>query len=113
MAVFPLSDVGVLCLASPPDHLAVGAVRSRVSHTVAEQARVLALIVRPDVGALAISNIILEISTEGPLIVIIHDATLSIQSSVFIPAALVSAGSDLDHPLADKFALAWLVVCRG
>ena len=103
----------MLSLASAPDHLAVGTVRPCVSHPVLEHTCVLTLIVRPDVGPLAISNIIPESSNEGPLIVIIRDATLSVQSSVFIPTALVRASSDLDNPLTNKFTLAWLVVCRG
>ena len=84
-----------------------------MSHSVAELASVLTLVVRPDVSAFAIPHVVLEHALEGALVVIINDAALAIQPTVLVPSALVRTASDLNRSLTNEFPLAWHVIRRS
>ena len=81
-------------------------------HSVAEEAHVFTLIVRPDISTLAITNVILERASEGALIVIIYDATITVESTILVPIALISAASNLDNTLTHQLSFAWLIISR-
>ena len=110
LAILPLADVCVSSFASLPNHLAVGAVSTRMPHAILEDAHVLTLVVRPDILALTITHVVLEESRERALIVIVLNASFAVQSAIFIPDTLVRAASDLDNALTDKLTLAGHVV---
>ena len=84
-----------------------------MSHSVAELASVLTLVVRPDVSAFAIPHVVLEHALEGALIVIINDAALAIQPPILVPSALIRTASDLNRSLTNEFPLARHVVRRS
>ena len=112
LTVLPLANVsvGFSWVARTPDHCTIGALWSSMPHTIAENAFVLTLVIRPDVCAFTITHVVLEKSVERALIVIILNASFAVQSTVFIPGTLVSAASNLDNALTDELTLAGHVV---
>ena len=85
-------------------------------HTIAVKASVLALFLRPDVGAFTFTHVVFEQSSEVALVLIILNGSLAVQSAVFIPRTIVSAAysatHDLDYARTNKLAQARLVVRR-
>jgi len=113
LTVFPLANVYMLGLTGAPDHLAFLTVWTRVPHSIAEQASVLTLVVRPNVCAFAVTNVVLESAGEGALVVVVFDAPLAVQTTILVPSAFIRAGTDLDYAVTDELALAWLVIGRS
>lgn len=112
LTVFPLANVSVFSFARAPDHLAVGSIWASVPHSVTELPYVFALVIGPDISAFAIAHVVLEVAGERALVVVVDDAALAVQATVFVPRALVRAAADLDDTLANELALAWHVVRR-
>ena len=113
LALFELSDIHVLLVSNAPQHSRVGAIRARLPKAIHISAGVLALTVRPDVVTSTVSQIVLECSLEGALVLFELDFSFSVQLSILIPCAGEGAGTNFDYTWAGEFALCWYVVSRS
>ena len=99
-------------ISNTPNHQRIWPVLPGMSLSILVRARILALVVRPNILSFATAHVSLEHSLEQALAFTDFNRSFSTKSSAFIPGASEYTLTDFDLTLAEEFTLGSAIVRR-